>query len=566
MAIYHFRTQIIKRNEGRSAVAAVAYRSASKLHSIYDDKEYDYTNKRFVEYSEISLPENAPQIFYDREVLWNTVEMSEKAKDAQLAREFEISLPVELSLEQNIELARKFINEVFVADGMIADWSLHNPALKDDLGRCLDKNGEVTTDVNEYIYNNPHIHVMSVLRPLNRDGSFANKTEIEYRCIRNGEERGFTASEYVLAKEYGWQKQYRYYDEHNKKIWLTNIEATARGLKRVNKYPKTTKGGRKNETVEKWDSTDTLKVWRKSWEEYVNTKFIELGIDERIDCRSFKDQGRTEEIPKFYMGREAYNYEKKLKRLEKEGNKVIHTDVKQLYDMTTDYNDTAKSYEKEINENVNMLVLVSENIRCQIVKNEYVLSELCSELSNINNEIQSSADNYNNYQAELYDSMNRYEALCNKLTIISQRIPSKHINIMSYRKLVKKQKELEEQIKALKYYIESLKKIYGAAYNEDTVYVISDEKKADKLREQIDHMNAENDMLIKQYHNMMKDADCDIDEMIKIKMKQLKRLENNLRNEYKKSFNKYEFDRIKRKIDRILEIKEDTAYKNVRTR
>ena len=65
---------------------------------------------------------------------------------------------------------------------------------------------------------------------------------------------------------------------------------------------------------------------------------------------------------------------------------------------------------------------------------------------------------------------------------------------------------------------------------------------------------------------MMKDADCDIDEMIKIKMKQLKRLENNLRNEYKKSFNKYEFDRIKRKIDRILEIKEDTAYKNVRTR
>lgn len=368
MAIYHFRTQIIKRNEGRSAVAAVAYRSASKLHSIYDDKEYDYTNKRFVEYSEISLPENAPQIFYDREVLWNTVEMSEKAKDAQLAREFEISLPVELSLEQNIELARKFINEVLVADGMIADWSLHNPAMKDDLGRCLDKNGEVTTDVNEYIYNNPHIHVMTVLRPINLDGSFSNKTEIEYRCVRNGEEKGFTASEYVLAKEDGRQKQYRYYDEHNKKIWLTTIEAAVRGLKRVNKYPKTTKGGRKNEIVERWDSTETLKIWRKNWEEYVNAKFIELGVDERIDCRSFKDQGRTEEIPKFYMGREAYNYEKKLKCLEKEGNKVIHTDVKQLYDMTIDYNDTAKSYEKEINENVNMLVLVSENIRCQIVK------------------------------------------------------------------------------------------------------------------------------------------------------------------------------------------------------
>ena len=50
-----------------------------------------------------------------------------------------------------------------------------------------------------------------------------------------------------------------------------------------------------------------LKYWRKSWEEYVNAKFIELGINARIDSRSFKEQGRTEKIPKFYIGREAYN-------------------------------------------------------------------------------------------------------------------------------------------------------------------------------------------------------------------------------------------------------------------
>ena len=565
MAIYHFRAQIIKRNEGRSAVAAVAYRSASKLHSVYDDKEYDFTNKRFVEYSEISLPEYAPQTFYDREVLWNTVEMSEKAKDAQLAREFEISLPVELSLEQNIELARKFVNEVFVADGMIADWSLHNPALRDDLGRCLDKNGEATTDVNEYIYNNPHIHVMTVLRPVNSDGSFANKTEVEYKCIKNGDEKGFTASEYAIVKEDGWQKQYRYYDEHNKKVWLTTIEATARGLKRVNKYPKTTKGGRKNEIVERWDSTETLKDWRKRWEEYVNAKFIELGIDERIDCRSFKEQGRTEEMPKFYMGREAYNYEKKLKRLEKEGKKVIHTDVKQLYDMTTDYNDTAKNYEKEIDENVNELVVVSENIRCQIIRNEYILSSLCNDLSNINNEIQSSTDNYNNYQAELNDSINRYEALCNKLTMLNQKVSSGNFNIVRHRNLIREQKEIQKQIKALENYIEDLKSVYGDTYNKEAV-TLSDEKKTDELKVQIDSINAENDNLIKDYHNLMKDADIDIEEMIKVKIKQLKILERSLRNEYQTDFNKYKFDRIKRKVDRILEIKEDTAYKKVRTR
>lgn len=565
MAIYHFRAQIIKRNEGRSAVAAVAYRSASKIHSMYDDKDYDFTNKRFVEYSEISLPDNAPDIYNDRSTLWNSIEMLEKAKDAQLAREFEISLPVELTLEQNIELAKKFIDEVYVADGMIADWSLHNPAVKDDLGRCLDKNGEATTDVNEYIYNNPHIHVMTVLRPVNSDGSFANKTEVEYRCVRNGEEKGFTASEYALAKEDGWQKQYRYYDEQNKKVWLTNIEATARGLKRVNKYPKTSKGGRKNIVVERWDSTDTLKFWRKSWEEYVNAKFIELGIDERIDCRSFKEQGRTDEIPKFYIGREAYNYEKKLKRLEKEGKTVIHTDVKQLYDMTTDYNDTAKSYNKEIDENVNELVVVSENIRCQIIRNEYALSNLCNDLSNINSEIQSSTDNYNNYQAELNDSINRYEALCNKLTMLNQKISLRSLNIVRHRNLIREQKEIQKQIEALENYIEDLKSVYGDTYNKEAV-TLSDEKKTDELKVQIDSINAENGTLIKDYHNLMKDADVDIEDIIKVKIKQLKILENSLRNEYHTDFNKYEFNRIKRKVDRILEIKEDTAYKKVRTR
>lgn len=321
MAIYHFRVQIIKRNEGRSAVAAAAYRSADKIKSVYEGKDYDFTNKRFVEYSEISLPDNAPEIYNDRATLWNSVEMLEKAKDAQLAREFEISLPVELTVEQNIQFAKKFIDEVFVSEGMIADWSLHNPARKDDLGRCLDKNGNVTTDENEYIFSNPHIHVMTTLRPLNDDGSFANKTEIEYKCIKDGKERGFTAEEFKTAKEDGWQKQYRFFDENNKKVWLTDTDGVMRGLKRVNKYPKTTNGGRKNPVVEVWNGKDTLKRWRKDWEEYVNAKFIELGINARIDSRSFKEQERTEEIPKFYMGREAYNYEKKLQRLEREGKK-----------------------------------------------------------------------------------------------------------------------------------------------------------------------------------------------------------------------------------------------------
>ncbi len=150
--------------------------------------------------------------------------------------------------------------------------------------------------------------------------------------------------------------------------------------------------------------------------------------------------------------------------------------------------------------------------------------------------------------------------------MLNQKVSSRSINIVKHRNLIKEQKELQEQIKTLGDYIEGLKNMYGDAYNKEAVTSISDEKKADELKVQIDSINAENDTLIKDYHNLMKDADVDIEEMINVKIRQLKILERSLRNEYKAGFNKYEFDRIKRKVDRILEIKEDTAYKRIRTR
>lgn len=518
MAIYHFRVQIIKRNEGRSAVAAAAYRSADKIQSFYEGKDYDFTNKRFVEYSEISLPRYAPTIYNDREKLWNSVEMLEKAKDAQLAREFEISLPVELTVEQNIELAKKFIDEVLVSQGMIADWSLHNPAVKDDLGRCLDKNGEVTTDESKYVYNNPHIHVMTTLRPLNDDGSFANKTEIEYKCIKDGEEKGFTAEEFKTAKEEGWQKQYRFFDENNKKVWLTSTEGAIRGLKRVNKYPKTTKGGRKNPVVEKWDSIEMLKYWRKSWEEYVNTKFEELGIDARIDSRSFKEQGRTEEIPKFYIGREAYNYEKKLQRLEREGKKVIHTDVKNMYDKTIAYNDMACNYRKEIDTGVNLFVVQSEKIKSQVDKNESKIAQMSKELARVNDKIQTSTDNYNSYQAELNDALDRYNDWCNKLIILSQELSGNKIRFGKNKNLVREKKKLEEQIKVLGDYIRSLKNTYGDVFKEDSKTGSCSQK---DIREKVRTIDEENANLKEKYYDMMSEADADIEDKINLKLHEL---------------------------------------------
>ena len=151
MAIYHFSGQVISRSTGRSVVAAAAYRAADHLMDERYDQIRDYTHKCDVAHTEIILPAGAPDWMADREKLWNAVEAVEKRKDAQLAREFQIALPRELTLKQNIELAREFVQREFVARGMVADFAIHNDKGKD---------GEPQ----------PHIHVLLTMREVTPEG------------------------------------------------------------------------------------------------------------------------------------------------------------------------------------------------------------------------------------------------------------------------------------------------------------------------------------------------------------------------------------------------------------
>ena len=153
MAIYHCSIKIFSRGGGASAVHKAAYRAAETLASDYDGLIHDYTKKRGVVYKEVLLPENAPDEYADRAVLWNAVEKSERYKTAQLAREIEVSLPVELSRVQNISLARRFVQEQFVNAGMCADICVH------------DKNDR-----------NPHAHIMLTMRPIEKDGKWGQKS------------------------------------------------------------------------------------------------------------------------------------------------------------------------------------------------------------------------------------------------------------------------------------------------------------------------------------------------------------------------------------------------------
>jgi hypothetical protein len=109
MAIYHFSAKIISRGAGRSAVAAAAYRAATRLHDERLGRPHDFSNKAGVVHSEVMLPEGAPERFADRQTLWNEVEAGEKRKDAQLAREVEFAIPREMTQEQGIALAREFV-------------------------------------------------------------------------------------------------------------------------------------------------------------------------------------------------------------------------------------------------------------------------------------------------------------------------------------------------------------------------------------------------------------------------------------------------------------------------
>ena len=93
MDFCHATVSIIQRSKGRSAVAAAAYRSGTKLTNEWDGLTHDYTRKTGVVHSEIMLPAHAPPGFADRSTLWHSVEQIEKARDSQLAREVEAALP-----------------------------------------------------------------------------------------------------------------------------------------------------------------------------------------------------------------------------------------------------------------------------------------------------------------------------------------------------------------------------------------------------------------------------------------------------------------------------------------
>ena len=379
MAIYHMEAKVVSRGSGRSAVAASAYMSCSRMYNDYDGIQHDYTRKHGLIYQEVMLPPMAPPEWKDREQLWNAVEAAEKTKDSRLAREFVVALPIELDTDSNISLLRDFIQKNFVALGMCADFAIH------------DTDG-----------HNPHAHILLTVRPLNENGTWQYKAEKEYLCIKDGKEKGFTAAEFKKAQKEGWEKQYRY-QAGKKKIYLTPSAALEKGYERVDKHPKSTRYGRQNPISERWNSEEQICLWREKWAEAVNKMLSQNQIHASIDHRSFADQGITEQ-PTIHEGYIAQNMEKKGIISDRcEINRQIRADNKMLRELKAQVAKLAQAVERSIP----VIAETMEAIRNHMVFTQYHL---------LHNEMQKEV---------IHDWIQHFHPILNKYNTVKKKLKTK---------------------------------------------------------------------------------------------------------------------------------------------
>ena len=421
MAIYHLEAKVVSRGSGRSAVAASAYLSCTNILNDYDGVRHDFTRKKGLVWQEVFLPEFAPPEWKDRGVLWNAVEKNEKTKDSRLAREFVPALPIELTPAQWQELLTDFIQNSFVAEGMCADVAIHDPHPPG---------------------HNPHAHIMLTVRPLDEQGNWQYKTVKEYLCVRNGEERGFTAAEFKAAQADGWEKQYPY-KVGRKKVYMPPSEAEKHGYERANKHPKSTKFGRQNPIAERWNSEEQLVEWRKAWADVTNWYLERYGHDERIDHRSHADRGLTEQ-PTIHEGVVARALEKKGVISDRcEINRQIKADNALLRELKA----TVKKLMHAVKNTVPAIAEAMEKLRSNMIIFKY-------QLLHIGNGKHSIKQSLNLFR----DEMAEYVAITDKIkakskerkTLLTEKKETPVVHVLKHRDLAKRIAEMTEDLEELR--------------------------------------------------------------------------------------------------------------------
>lgn len=256
MSIYHCSIKNISRSSGRSAVACAAYRSGEGLEDVETGITHDYRKKTGIAFAEIFLCKNAPERFQNREELWNEVEKIEKAADARLAREIEVAIPRELSLEEMKNLVAGYA-KMLTEEGMCVDAAIH---LK---------------------VGNPHAHLMCTTRKIKADGTWDQKEKKVYALDEFGNKIP------VIDQETREQK----IGARGRRIWK-RVTVAANDL----------------------NAKENVEKWRKMWSEHCNAY---LEPEQQIDHRSYERQGKKDVIPTIHEGYAAREMEKRGKLAER---------------------------------------------------------------------------------------------------------------------------------------------------------------------------------------------------------------------------------------------------------
>lgn len=256
MSIYHCSIKNISRSSGRSAVACAAYRSGEELEDVETGITHDYRKKTGIAFAEIFLCKNAPERFQNREELWNEVEKIEKAADARLAREIEVAIPRELSLEEMKNLVAGYA-KMLTEEGMCVDAAIH---LK---------------------VGNPHAHLMCTTRKIKADGTWDQKEKKVYALDEFGNKIP------VIDPETGEQK----IGARGRRIWK-RVTVAANDL----------------------NAKENVEKWRKMWSEHCNAY---LEPEQQIDHRSYERQEKKDVIPTIHEGYAARKMEKRGKLAER---------------------------------------------------------------------------------------------------------------------------------------------------------------------------------------------------------------------------------------------------------
>lgn len=279
--------------------------------------------------------------------MWAAVESAEKTKDSRLARQLIVALPVELGRDDWLLLLRSFIRTECVDKGMCADFAIHDP------------DG-----------HNPHAHIMLTMRPLDAHGKWQSKTQKEYLCRKADEEHGFTAQEFLQAKEDGWEKQYKYKNAAGVSAWLTPTQAAnGPGWERCSKQPKAAKFGRQNPLCARWNSPEQLLEWREAWADAVNRALEEKQQSARVTHLSHAALGLDEQ-PAVHEGGQARSLELQgIKADRCELNRQIRADNKLLRELKAQLAKLSKAVENTVEHIAETL----ERLRSSLIMLQYRL-------------------------------------------------------------------------------------------------------------------------------------------------------------------------------------------------